>query len=74
MDTIESAFQHVNVTEAIDFWKPIGIIAECGSRSEEMNRKANDFLALLVIPNRSRPHFTALTRGKESNGPRGRDA
>lgn len=40
VQVIERAFQHVNVAEAIDFWKPIGIIAECGSRAEEMNRKA----------------------------------
>ena len=40
VQVIERAFQHVNVAEALDFWKPIGIIAECGSRAEEMNRKS----------------------------------
>ena len=39
VQVIERAFQRIDVAAAIDFWKPIGIIAECGSRAEEMNRK-----------------------------------
>lgn len=37
VQVVERAFQKVNVREQLDFWKPIGVIAECGSGACELN-------------------------------------
>ena len=40
VQVIERAFQKVDVREKLKFWNPDGIIAECGSGAEELNRRA----------------------------------
>ena len=40
MQVVERAFHKVNVREHLDFWHPIGVIAECGSSAEELNEAA----------------------------------
>ena len=40
VQVIERAFHKVDVRETLKFWKPDGIIAECGSGAEELNRRA----------------------------------
>ena len=37
VQVVERAFHKVNVREQIDFWRPIGVIAECGSGADELN-------------------------------------
>ncbi len=37
VQVVERAFHKVNVREQLDFWKPIGVIAECGSGARELN-------------------------------------
>ena len=40
VQVIERAFHKVDVRETLKFWNPGGIIAECGSGAEELNRRA----------------------------------
>lgn len=40
VQVVERAFRKVNVRDQLDFWKPIGIIAECGSGADELNAAA----------------------------------
>ena len=40
MQVVERAFHTVDVRETLKFWNPDGIIAECGSGAEELNRRA----------------------------------
>ena len=40
VQVIERAFHKVDVRETLKFWNPDGIIAECGSGAEEINRRA----------------------------------
>ena len=40
VQVIERAFHKVDVRETLKFWSPDGIIAECGSGAEELNRRA----------------------------------
>lgn len=40
VQVIERAFHKVNVRQQLEFWKPIGVIAECGSGAEEFNASA----------------------------------
>ena len=40
VQVIERAFHKVDVRETLKFWNPDGIIAECGSGAEELNRRA----------------------------------
>ena len=40
VQVVERAFHKVRVRELLDFWNPIGVIAECGSGAEELNAKA----------------------------------
>ena len=37
VQVVERAFHAVQVREQIDFWSPIGVIAECGSGAAELN-------------------------------------
>ena len=38
VQVVERAFHRVNVRQQLDFWRPVGIIAECGSGAEELNK------------------------------------
>ncbi len=40
VQVVERAFHRVNVRQQLDFWKPIGVIAECGSGADELNAEA----------------------------------
>ena len=40
VQVVERVFHKVNVRELLDFWKPVGIIAECGSGADELNDDA----------------------------------
>ena len=40
IQVVERAFHRVNVRQQLDFWKPIGVIAECGSGAPELNASA----------------------------------
>ena len=40
VQVIERAFHKVNVRQQLEFWKPIGVIAECGSGATELNASA----------------------------------
>ena len=40
VQVVERAFHKVDVRETLKFWDPDGIIAECGSGAEELNRRA----------------------------------
>lgn len=40
VQVVERAFHKVNVSRQLDFWKPVGVIAECGSGASELNAKA----------------------------------
>ena len=40
VQVVERAFHKVDVRETLKFWNPDGIIAECGSGAEELNRRA----------------------------------
>ena len=37
VQVIERAFHKVNVRQQLDFWRPVGVIAECGSGADELN-------------------------------------
>lgn len=47
VQVVERAFHKVNVQQLLDFWKPIGVIAECGSGADEL--KADAFGNLPVV-------------------------
>lgn len=47
VQVIERAFHKVNVRQQLDFWRPIGVIAECGSGADELN--ATTFGGLPVV-------------------------
>ena len=38
VQVVERAFHTVRVRELLDFWRPIGVIAECGAGADEFNR------------------------------------
>ena len=40
VQVIERAFHKVNVRQQLDFWRPIGVIAECGSGADELTASA----------------------------------
>ena len=40
VQVVERAFHKVDIRETLRFWTPDGIIAECGSGAEELNRRA----------------------------------
>lgn len=40
VQVVERAFRKVNVRRQLDFWKPVGVIAECGSGASELNAEA----------------------------------
>ena len=40
VQVVERAFHKVNVKRQLDFWKPVGVIAECGSGASELNAEA----------------------------------
>ena len=40
VQVVERAFHKVNVREQIHFWRPIGVIAECGSGADELTVSA----------------------------------
>ena len=40
VQVVERAFHKVNVKRQLDFWQPVGIIAECGSGASELNAEA----------------------------------
>lgn len=40
VQVVERAFHAVRVRELLDFWRPIGVIAECGSGADELNSDA----------------------------------
>ncbi len=47
VQVVERAFHKVNVQKNLDFWRPIGVIAECGSGADEL--KASAFGDLPVV-------------------------
>ena len=47
LQVVERAFHKVNVRQQLDFWRPVGVIAECGSGAEEL--KASAFEDLPVV-------------------------
>ena len=47
VQVVERAFHKVDVRRQLDFWRPIGVIAECGSGADELNNDA--FGALPVV-------------------------
>ena len=40
VQVVERAFHKVNVRQQLDFWRPIGVIAECGSGADELTASA----------------------------------
>ena len=40
VQVVERAFHKVNVRRQLDFWQPVGVIAECGSGASELNAEA----------------------------------
>lgn len=40
VQVVERAFHKVNVKRQLDFWRPVGVIAECGSGASELNAEA----------------------------------
>ena len=40
VQVVERAFRKVNVRRQLDFWNPVGVIAECGSGADELNAEA----------------------------------
>ena len=40
VQVVERAFHKVNVKRQLDFWQPVGVIAECGSGASELNAEA----------------------------------
>lgn len=40
VQVVERAFHKVNVRQQLDFWRPVGVIAECGSGAEELTASA----------------------------------
>lgn len=47
VQVVERAFHKVDVRRQLDFWRPIGVIAECGSGADELNDDV--FCALPVV-------------------------
>ncbi len=47
VQVVERAFHRVNVRHQLEFWKPVGVIAECGSGASELNAAA--FGAIPVV-------------------------
>ena len=47
VQVVERAFHKVDVRRQLDFWRPIGVIAECGSGADELTNDA--FGALPVV-------------------------
>lgn len=39
VQVVERAYNRIDAKAEIDFWQPVGIIAECGSRADELNQK-----------------------------------
>lgn len=40
VQVVERAYNRIDVKAELDFWQPIGVIAECGSRADELNRES----------------------------------
>ena len=40
VQVVERAFHKVNVRRQLEFWRPVGVIAECGSGASELNAEA----------------------------------
>jgi hypothetical protein len=40
VQVVERAFHKVDVGRQLEFWRPVGIIAECGSGAEELTPEA----------------------------------
>ena len=40
LQVVERAFHKVNVRQQLDFWRPIGVIAECGCGADELTASA----------------------------------
>ena len=40
VQVVERAFREVNVKRQLDFWQPVGVIAECGSGASELNAES----------------------------------
>ena len=40
VQVVERAFHKVNVKRQLDYWQPVGVIAECGSGASELNAEA----------------------------------
>ena len=40
VQAVERAYRHISVKEMLDFWKPSGVIVECGNEAREFNRRA----------------------------------
>ena len=49
LQVVERAFHKVNVRQQLDFWRPIGVIAECGSGAEELTSSAFDGLPVVYF-------------------------
>lgn len=47
VQVVERAFHRVNVRDSIDFWRPVGVIAECGSGADELKPSAFDPLPVV---------------------------
>ena len=47
VQVVERAFHKIDVRHHLDFWSPIGVIAECGSGADDLNDDA--FGALPVV-------------------------
>jgi len=40
VQTVERAYHRISVKETLDFWRPSGVIVECGNEAREFNRRA----------------------------------
>ena len=40
VQAVERAYHHISVKEVLDFWRPSGVIVECGNEAREFNRRA----------------------------------
>ena len=40
IQAVERAYHRIAVKEALDFWRPSGVIVECGNAAQEFNRRA----------------------------------
>ena len=49
VQVVERAFHEVRVREQLDFWRPIGVIAECGSGADELNAEAFGDLPVVYL-------------------------